>query len=57
MSEATELMFTLTILGIPSCTPEERLKMESHLEDQQDKHGDWRRKRIGREQRGGWEFI
>ena len=32
MSEATELMFTLTVLGIPSCTIEERIKMESHLE-------------------------
>lgn len=29
MSEATELLFTLAILRIPSCTFEERIKMES----------------------------
>lgn len=49
MSEATELMFTLTILGILSCTLEERIKMESlfgfgHREHQQDNHGDEKEK-------------
>lgn len=62
MSEATELLFTLAILGIPSCTLEERIKVESlfgfdHGEHQKDNHGDWRRKRAERKQRGGWESI